>query len=67
MMSAVNNAARFAGIDWLEAVRMASLYPARALGLDDQLGYIKTGYTANLVALDQQRNVTRTWIKGVID
>ncbi|HEY6132121.1 MAG TPA: N-acetylglucosamine-6-phosphate deacetylase, partial [Halioglobus sp.] len=40
MLSAVNNAARFAHIDWFEAVRMAGLYPARALGLDGELGTI---------------------------
>ena len=64
MISAVNNAVIFAGLDWLEAIRMASLYPARALGLDHQLGYIKPGYRADLVALDQHRQVTRTWING---
>ncbi len=66
MISAVNNAARFARIDWLEAVRMASLYPAQALGVADRLGYIKPGYTANFVALDEQRDVTNTWINGNI-
>ena len=39
MLSAVNNAAAFADIDWLEAVRMASTYPAQALNLHQQLGY----------------------------
>ncbi len=65
MATAVRNAARFARIDWLEAVRMASLYPARALGMDDQLGYIKPGYTASFVALNEQHEVVQTWIDGV--
>lgn len=65
MLSAVHNAATFAAIDFFEAVRMASLYPARALGLDDQLGAIRPGYRASLVALDGQRAVTRTWIDGL--
>ena len=64
MISAVNNAAKFAAIDWFEAVRMASLYPARALGLDDQFGCIKAGYSANFVALDKRRKITHTWIQG---
>ena len=64
MISAVNNAARFAGIDWLEAVRMASLYPAEALGLAHCLGRIKTGYRASFAALDAQRCITQTWIDG---
>ena len=67
MMSAVNNACRFADIDWLEAVRMASAYPARALGLENEVGYIKPGYKANMIALDKQRNITHTWVDGVIN
>jgi N-acetylglucosamine-6-phosphate deacetylase len=64
MLSAVNNAAEFAGIDWFEAVRMASTYPARALGLDRQLGKIGPGYAANLLALDRNKNITHSWIDG---
>jgi N-acetylglucosamine-6-phosphate deacetylase len=50
MLTAVNNAARFADIDWLEAVRMASLYPARALtvsGRSRPPGSTATGETCN--------------------
>lgn len=65
MMSAVCNAARFAGIDWFEAIRMASLYPAGALGLDRQLGRIAPGYRASFVAVENRRRVTRVWIDGV--
>jgi N-acetylglucosamine-6-phosphate deacetylase len=64
MLSAVNNATKYARIDWFEAVRMASLYPARALGLAGELGAIRPGYRANLVALDGQRRVRATWIDG---
>lgn len=66
MAAAVRNAAEFAGIDWLEAARMASLYPARALGLADRLGYIRPGYRANLAALNERRQVVQTWIDGKI-
>jgi N-acetylglucosamine-6-phosphate deacetylase len=64
MLTAVNNATEFAGIDWFEAVRMASTYPARALGLDGQLGKIAPGYAANLLGLDSNRNITHSWING---
>jgi N-acetylglucosamine-6-phosphate deacetylase len=66
MLSAVNNAATYARIDWFEAVRMASLYPARALGLAGELGAIRPGYRANLVALDGQRRVRTSWIDGEV-
>jgi len=65
MLSAVNNAAEFARIDWFEAVRMATLYPARALGLQGELGAVRPGYRANLLALDSQRRVRASWIDGV--
>lgn len=64
MNSAIKNAMKFARIDWMEAVRMATVYPAKALGVDRQLGYIKSGYQANFVSLDSQINVTDTWIDG---
>jgi N-acetylglucosamine-6-phosphate deacetylase len=65
MLTAVNNAAEFAGVDWYEAVRMASLYPARVLGLAGELGAIRPGYRANLLALDNQRKIQASWIEGV--
>ncbi len=66
MLSAVHNAAEFARIDWFEAVRMATRYPARALGLQGELGAIRPGYRANLLALDSQRQVRACWIDGVM-
>lgn len=65
MNTAVKNAIKFGRLDWMEAVRMASLYPARAIGLDHQLGRIKPEYRANLVALDSNLNVLHTWIDGL--
>jgi N-acetylglucosamine-6-phosphate deacetylase len=65
MLAAVNNAAAFAHIDWFEAVRMATLYPARALRLEAELGAIKPGFRANLVALDARHHIRATWIDGI--
>jgi N-acetylglucosamine-6-phosphate deacetylase len=67
MLSAIGNAAAFARIDWFEAVRMATVYPARALGLDNELGTIRPGSRASLVALDEQRRLRATWVDGVRD
>jgi N-acetylglucosamine-6-phosphate deacetylase len=65
MLAAVNNAAQFADIDWFEAARMASVYPARALGVADEIGAIKPGYRANLVALHDTCQVRSSWIDGI--
>ncbi|UPL49748.1 N-acetylglucosamine-6-phosphate deacetylase [Hymenobacter sublimis] len=49
---AVRNCVEQVGIPLAEALRMASLYPARVLGLDDQLGYLEAGYTADFWLFD---------------
>lgn len=64
MATAVRNAVALLNLDLAEAARMASEYPAAFLGLDRELGRIAPGYRANLVLLDDDLRVTRTWIEG---
>jgi len=64
MTDAVRYAVAHGGVDTGEALRMASRYAASATGLDDTLGSIKPGYSANLVELDDDFNVVRNWIAG---
>ena len=64
MISAVKNALQFAEIDVLEALRMASCYPAHALGLERQLGFIRPGYNASFVEVDDDLNLHRSWVDG---
>ena len=65
MASAVRNAVSMLDLDIADAARMASEYPAQFLGLGGELGKIQAGYRANLVALDDELQVTRTWIDGI--
>jgi len=56
-------------IDWTcvsvnEAVNMASLNPARVLGLDEEIGSIAVGKQANLALLDHDFNVLGTVLRG---
>ncbi|MCH7830457.1 MAG: N-acetylglucosamine-6-phosphate deacetylase [Proteobacteria bacterium] len=64
MIEAVRNASRFANIDSFEALRMGSAYVANALGVDDRLGYIRPGYRANFIELDESFAVVSSWIDG---
>lgn len=64
MISAVRNTDRFTGIGLQESLRMASSYPAAALGLEESLGYIRPGYRASLIELDEELNLYRSWIDG---
>jgi N-acetylglucosamine-6-phosphate deacetylase len=43
---------------------MASAYPAAALRIDDSLGYLRQGYRADLIELDDNFNVVRNWVQG---
>lgn len=65
MIEAVRYTAAHAGVDVYEALRMASRYPANAIGLGDALGSIKPGYAADMIELDDDLNVVRNWIGGV--
>jgi N-acetylglucosamine-6-phosphate deacetylase len=65
MASAVRNAVASLGLDIAAAARMASEYPAEFLGFGHELGRIAPGYRANLVVLDDEYQVRRTWIEGV--
>jgi N-acetylglucosamine-6-phosphate deacetylase len=64
MIDAVRNAAGFGGVDKYEALRMASAYPATALRIDDMHGYLRQGYRADLIELDDNFNVVRNWVQG---
>ena len=67
MNQAVRNASEFAKIEIGEALRMAGLYPARAVGLDKWVGRIRPGYFANLVDLDEDLAVHGTWCAGIYE
>ena len=55
---------RSAGVSLPEAVRMASLAPATMLGLEREIGRIAVGMRADLVVLDSQLQVERTYVGG---
>ncbi len=64
MLSSVRYLAETVGIGLEEAVRMASLYPATAMGLADRKGRIAVGYDADLVVLTPDHALSATWIGG---
>ncbi len=67
MASAVRNAVRLAGLPLADALRAASLTPARFLGLDNERGRLVAGARADLVALTPELNVVATWLDGMSD
>ena len=47
----------------VRAVTLA-LRPAAFLGLDGELGRLAPGYRADLVAMDEDLQVTESWVAG---
>lgn len=66
MIEAVENTVKHVGVPLDESLRMASLYPAKAIGVDAKLGSISKGKIANLTAFDDNFTVTTTIINGQV-
>ncbi len=64
MLKAVKNCVRFVRIDVAEAFRMASIYPAKALGIENEMGSIKEGFTADFLRIDKELNLKAVYKAG---
>ncbi|WP_040679907.1 N-acetylglucosamine-6-phosphate deacetylase [Niabella aurantiaca] len=64
MDQAVRNAMSYLDIELHQAVQMASVNPAKVLGVSDRKGKIEAGYDADLVVLDPECQVLQTWVSG---
>ncbi|KFK95161.1 MULTISPECIES: N-acetylglucosamine-6-phosphate deacetylase [unclassified Serratia (in: enterobacteria)] len=64
MIEAVQNSVEHVGIALDEALRMATLYPARAIGVAQRLGTIEAGKVANLTAFTRDYKITTTFVNG---
>jgi N-acetylglucosamine-6-phosphate deacetylase len=67
MASAVRNAVRLANIPLEDALRAASLTPARFLGIDDEHGTLLPGGRADMVALSCDLDVMAVWVGGIME
>lgn len=64
MISAVRFVHDKIGVGLEEALRMASLYPAKAMGVDHRHGRLAKGSAANFVHLSDSLDVRGVWIDG---
>ncbi len=65
MIDAVRITTNSVSLPLEESLRMAALYPASFLGLENQLGRIASGYRADFVHFDRDFKVHNTWVAGV--
>ena len=63
----VRNIIEKVGLSWDWAIAAASTNPARLLKLDDRKGYLRVGYDADLVVLDDNINVVATYVMGNLE
>jgi len=63
---AVRNIVAFSGLGWSEAICMATQVPATIAGVAPCKGRIAPGADADLVALDENGFVQRTWAHGLL-
>lgn len=60
----VRTATRIAGIGLADAVRMATLTPARTIGMDSEIGSIARGKYADLVLFNDDIEISRIFLRG---
>ena len=64
MIEGVRNLVEHCGIALDEVLRMATLYPARAMGIATRLGSIAPGMVANLTAFTHDFKIIKTIVNG---
>lgn len=64
LRTALYNMVNFLGIPIHEAVKMASLNPAKAINIADELGSIEVGKKANLIIFDKDINIKTVILHG---
>lgn len=64
MIESIEQCVKFVGIELKEAIRMATLYPAKAIAVDHKLGSIAPGKVANLAIFTNEYKVTATVVNG---
>ncbi|MGL4980310.1 MAG: N-acetylglucosamine-6-phosphate deacetylase [Fusobacteriaceae bacterium] len=65
MIAGVQNLVKHANIKLEEAIKMATLYPAKAIKVDDRYGRLQPGYFADIVLMDSNLELTGVIAKGI--
>ena len=64
LKDAVKNVVDWQIADAFEAIQMASLIPAKSVGIDNVCGKLKVGYDADFIVLDQDLELKATYLNG---
>lgn len=64
LLGGVKNIQRWLNLPVEQAWLMASLTPAKSLGIQHQLGTLEVGKYASMVAISSDFSIEKTWVKG---
>ncbi|MFW0718096.1 N-acetylglucosamine-6-phosphate deacetylase [Pedobacter sp. N23S346] len=64
MLEAVKNCVNYCDIELSQAIKMATEYPAKLIGIEKLTGKIDTDQSANLLVLDEDLNLKKVIYKG---
>lgn len=64
MDKAVRNMIKHTGVNLTDAFRMASLNPATAIGIAEDVGSLSVGKRANIILIDEEINVRSVYLDG---
>ena len=64
LKDAVKNVVDWDIADVFEAIQMASLIPAKSVGIDDICGKLKVGYEADFIVLNEDLDLKATYLNG---
>ncbi|WP_337239109.1 N-acetylglucosamine-6-phosphate deacetylase [Vibrio cholerae] len=64
LLDGVKNIQRWLNLPVEQAWLMASLTPAKSLGIQHQLGTLEVGKYASMVAISSDFSIDKTWVKG---
>ena len=63
---AIRNTMKFTGLDFQTVIQMATIVPARAMGIDDRKGKIAVGADADLAFFNKDHSVAAAMVGGQI-
>ena len=66
MDRAISNVMKFARLTFQDSIRLATLNPACALGIEDRKGMLKPGADADVAVFSRASEVQRTIVRGLI-
>ncbi|HTM97935.1 MAG TPA: N-acetylglucosamine-6-phosphate deacetylase, partial [Pedobacter sp.] len=64
MLQAIKNCVDYCDISLTDAINMATLYPAKLINKEKEIGSIAIGAEANMIVLDQSLNLKKVFFKG---